>query len=473
MLHSCYQSSKMNNKNYIDCLRQNKDEKEGTLFMRSKGRENKKKKSLKIKVSYDLFKKHWNSKDQCFKSSMSNYKMLNAEIGRAYTEVEKFNGVIADIPKDGKSFIQYWQQLIKLATNHGSRIKHQTVLNKLKKYLATVDKTDLKFSEITPGFLRELQFHLSTAADPKTLSLNQVTHSLKIIKTIINNKLIEEPYIYSIHPFASIKLDFNPDDIKRTILPQDDIDKLLKGSIENNVIDLHRNMLLFEIFAGGMRVSDLMLLRWNMIKTGEKSTDARIEYKMFKTGKTMSIPLSINLCKILLKLICKESVLENTGDPLIKRVFPDYNKTPQGIERDIIITNNEIEIFVNKNDCATDFIFPHIPNELFKSIDKDNDFDRVTADQYQGLMNAEILFNRQLKVVGKSLGIKHNLSSHAGRHTFTQLLMNDDIQTHLITQALGHSSVKVTDHYIRNKFNKEKGDSVINQIANNSSNRKG
>ncbi len=60
----------MNNKNYIDCLRQNKDEKEGTLFMRSKGRENKKKKSLKIKVSYDLFKKHWNSKDQCFKSSI-------------------------------------------------------------------------------------------------------------------------------------------------------------------------------------------------------------------------------------------------------------------------------------------------------------------------------------------------------------------------------------------------------------------
>jgi len=462
----------MKNANYIDCLRQNKYEKEGTLFMRSKGRENKKKKSLKIKVSYDLFKKHWNSKDQCFKSSMSNYKLLNAEIEKAYDEVGKFNGVIADIPKDGKSFIAFWKQMIKLSINHGSRIKHKSVLNKLKKYLSTIDKTDLRFSEITPDFLKELQFYLSTAADPKTLSLNQVTHYLKIIKTIINNKIVQEPNIYSIHPFVSIKLEFNPDDIKRTILPQHDIDKLLKGSIENKVIDLHRNMLLFEIFAGGMRVSDLMLLRWNMIKTGEKSTDARIEYKMFKTGKAMSIPLSINLCKILMKLMDKESVLSDKITEIEKKLFPDYHKTNKGIDREITTAYQQIDLFVTDNDCATDFIFPHISNELFKSIDKDNDFDRVTAEQYQGLMNAEILFNRQLKVVGKSLGIKHNLSSHAGRHTFTQLLMNDDIQTHLITQALGHSSVKVTDHYIRNKFNKEKGDSVINQIANNSKNRK-
>ena len=81
----------MKNGNYIDCLRQNKDEKEGTLYLRSKGRDNKKKKSLKIKVGYEQFKKYWNEKAQCFKSGMTDYKSLNDEIEKALIHFKKLN----------------------------------------------------------------------------------------------------------------------------------------------------------------------------------------------------------------------------------------------------------------------------------------------------------------------------------------------------------------------------------------------
>ena len=439
--------------------------------------------------------------------------------------------------------------------NHGTKLKHQGVQNKLIKYLNSIDKSDLRFSELTPTFIRNLQGYFRTAADPAQLKPNQVTHYLKIIKSIVNLKIQEEPYLYTIHPFISIKMDFNADVIKRTILLDDDIYLLINGKLENKQVDLHRDMLLFEIFAAGMRVSDLMLLRWNNIKSNHKSKEAKIEYKMFKTGKTMSIPLTVQLCFILHKimeyklfgedLIAKDGgqidTLYNTGfqplfkdyfntnngndrhftafemeaelrkqcieitkanpnteqffgsvynekegivyykgyafkkekETIIKEVINYIDKIKVDLERWFILNSSHtIRDFIEENQCHNNFVFPHLNNELFENIGDDNDFDRITEFQYKKLNSAEVAFNTQLKSVGKRLGIKHNLSSHVGRHTFTQLMLNDDIQTHLITQALGHKNIAATIAYTKDKFNADKNDAVINQIANNINNRK-
>jgi site-specific recombinase XerD len=482
----------MKSKNYIICQKKKATDEAGYLFLISKGR-NKKKKSLSLRVNCTQFNEYWNEKEQCFKSGMPNYKFLNQAIEKEYNEIEKYDGEIADIPKNDKSFINYWDSLIKVETNHGSRIKHVTVLNKLKKYLKSLIKADLKFSEITPDFLRNYQFYLSTKADPKRLSTNQVTHYLKMFKTIINRKLKEEPRLYSIHPFLSIKFEYNRDDIKRTILSEGEISKLLSINVENEKVDLWRDMLLFEIFSAGMRVSDLLLLRWNMILINESvpkspsfskylnslgertktevkiNKEASIEYNMYKTGKGMSIKLSINLYKILMKLMGKESFTSSKG-PLILKQFSDADKPPTEIE--ITAFCKEIENYIKEKNCATDFVFPYLKNEKFANIDANNNFrGMMTLAQYKMMMRSESVYNRQLKKVADTLGVKSNLTSHAGRHTFAQLLLNDDVSTHDSTQAMGHSSTPVTENYFRSKFDKGKNDAVILKIGNNSKNR--
>lgn len=452
----------MRNKNYIICQKKKATDKDGYLLLMSKGRANKAKKSIGIKISHTQFIKYWNEKDQCFKSGVSNYKLYNDRIAAAYKELEKYDGEICEMPKDDKSFIYYWKSINKVMTNHGSRIKHETVLKKLIKYLEVKGRADLKFSEITPQFLREYQHHLATVADPKTLSTNQVTHYLKMFKSVINKKLKDNPRLYLVNPFASITFDYNADDIKRIILTKGEITKLLTGKIEDTKTDLWRDMLVFETFAAGMRVSDLMTLRWNMVMIDEQLRTGKIEYKMYKTGKTMSIPLSINLCKILMKLMGKEAF--TAKEPLRRSLFPTST------ENQVAAMCIEVRKFIKENDCAMDFVFPYLKNELFNNIGADNDFDRMTDEQYRKLMKAESVFNRQLKKVANALEIESSLTSHVGRHTFTQLLLNDDTKTHDITQALGHSSVKVTEHYIKNKFNKDKTDAIILKVGNNSKN---
>ncbi|PQJ12359.1 hypothetical protein CJD36_000985 [Flavipsychrobacter stenotrophus] len=138
-----------NEKNYIDIVKSDKNDSTATLYLRSKGRDNNNKKSLKIKVSCELFRKHFNHSEQRFKSQMPSYKMLNDAIQRAYEEVDNHDGEIKSIPKDSKSFIKYWEKLIKNGENHGTNLKHSTVLKKLKLFLKSNGKDDLKFNEIT------------------------------------------------------------------------------------------------------------------------------------------------------------------------------------------------------------------------------------------------------------------------------------------------------------------------------------
>ena len=66
----------MKNQNDIVCIKKTKTDKEGYLFFRSKGRENRAKKSLGIKVNFLGFKDNWDKKKQRFKSGMWNRCLL-------------------------------------------------------------------------------------------------------------------------------------------------------------------------------------------------------------------------------------------------------------------------------------------------------------------------------------------------------------------------------------------------------------
>lgn len=57
--------------------------------------------------------------------------------------------------------------------------------------------------------------------------------------------------------------------------------------------------------------------------------------------------------------------------------------------------------------------------------------------------------NRLLKAVASKFGLKYQLSTHSFRKVFALMLLENGASIHDVRDKLGHSSIAVTDHYLR------------------------
>lgn len=77
------------NTHYIDCIRDKKEDLEGMLYLRSRGRDNKVRKSLKVKVKMSLWAKHYDKDKHQFRAGMPDYERLNQLITQELKGVQK------------------------------------------------------------------------------------------------------------------------------------------------------------------------------------------------------------------------------------------------------------------------------------------------------------------------------------------------------------------------------------------------
>ena len=68
-------------------------------------------------------------------------------------------------------------------------------------------------------------------------------------------------------------------------------------------------------------------------------------------------------------------------------------------------------------------------------------------------------FNRDLKEISEIMGLKKKMTSYTARYTYTNVLVQNNVPVPKISQALGHSSIATTQHYIM-KFANEEVDKV-------------
>lgn len=509
-------------------IKQRKQDTEGTVTIRTIENRIVEKRSLKIKISESQWNKYFNPETQRFRKSkvFTKSEEFNNKIEENLNELRNYGGEISNIPNNKKSFIKYWGLCIKNFTNHGTSIKHETILKKLRKYLSYINKSDLLFKDITPIFLKEFRNYLTTVKDPKILSENTVIHYLKVIKSIINQSTKDDYYTYIKNPFNSVK--FNVEKRSKSVLNEDQIDRLLKTIIKDNNLLRTRDMFLFQVFSNGMRVSDLFLLRWNNI------INNRIIYTMFKTGTVISIPLNLNIgivfSELLDNLIKYDEVVRKekisfedeeegffeigldklnkfinsllnpkiTYNPLVNKFMNEEKRKvdknmgkiidykgysikqfDKRIKNYIDLQENlvrQIETeFMNllsvvikekKETNGNDFIFPVLSNKEFKDIDSKNDFSKLSLKQYNSIKHHTIVYNRKLKKVQELCGIETNITSHVSRHSFTNLLLRlENVNLYDVSQSLGHSSIKITENYLRTGFNIDKIDYLNNSIS--------
>lgn len=466
---------------YITCYKSKATDTVGYLFLQSKGRKNRKKKALGIVVKYSHFEDFWNDEKQRFKSGLENYKIINEKIENAIEDFTKNDGtkIIPTNRAAGQSFLSFWTDVIDTEIpKQGSKVKHQTVKKKLEKYIQTINKKDITFNDLTPDFINKLHYYFKTSPE---LTTNSVNSYMKLINNIVRRKMKKEPYTFTVNPFVSITYEKKKHS-KRKVLDERELNYLFTTKITDPELDLVRDMYLFQIFASGMRISDLALLRWGNIiydinnphSDKEEPLDPKLEYVMYKTREPIETPITFYVCKALLKVTGLNEIYEAHTNLNLIVDKKDEKSINESIRRKREMVNHlisETAIELKKlGKAPNDFVFPILKNEDFRDVNNNDetfkDIISKSEDLHHKLLYGEKIYRRKLDKVGELCGVE-NIMPHAARHTFTKLMIDAGASTHNIKDELGHTTLNVTDSYMRHKkFKSKSGETFLSKIGN-------
>lgn len=381
-----------------------------------------------VSTQQKLLAKYWDAR-KCLVKEVSDidYEYLNRLIAEALTEVKATYGEGAKVSKQ-TSFVAFFEKVIDRQTNEGTKIKYAVILAKVKGYLKDKGREDITFREINEDEVYAMMKFFMRSMEEDTAH-----HYLKVIKSVIGKAVKSNVHNYVRNPFEGVEL---MRDVTRApnSLTAEQLEKVAFTIVDNPRVEVCRRVFLFQVFCQGMRISDLLLLRWNNFR------DGRIEYRMFKTGKDMSVNLNDNLVEILRPFEERHSEGGETGMEIIDRLSASKK---------------------HKNG----FIFPYLDSQEFSFVGGRNDFSRIGKELYVRLNKKSIVINRHLKEVQKAVGIKTVMTSHTARHTFASLLLDGDVNLYAISQSLGHSDIKITQKYLSN-FRTKKLDDINESLVN-------
>ena len=171
---------------------------------------------------------------------------------------------------------------------HGTRTKYLTVLNKLKCFITDRNLTDLTFYELDVDVLYDFQSYMLDTG----MTQNSATHYLKIIQSFVRRSFKDRDVLNTNDPFLNFKFEKKEVKLKET-LNRKEIQILMSAPIEDSSLNYIRAMFLFQFFTGGMRVSDLLTLRFRNL------TNGRLVYRMFKTNFLIDFELTETLLSLI------------------------------------------------------------------------------------------------------------------------------------------------------------------------------
>ena len=277
--------------------------------------------------------------------------------------------------------------------------KYNVVLRKLKAFRKN---KPLPIDILTTSLLNDFQLYLQKEGCHQ----NYIHVNLKALKTIIQKEAIREdktfppeknPFLYFTMPKVLPS--------KKERLDIKEIEKIEKLNIPESDILFHiRNAFLFSYYCAGIRVGDLLQLKWANIQEG------RLIYSMGKTGKQQNLKL-----------------------------------LPQAL--------NMLKYYEARKEKDSDFIFPFLDNGAsFAKLLSPEDYQKASPELlsllFKKVESRITVFNAGLKLIAAKAHLKKKLTSHVARHSFADMARKKKISVHDISALLKHSSIKVTEGYL-------------------------
>ncbi|MBK7764502.1 MAG: site-specific integrase [Bacteroidetes bacterium] len=370
-----------------------------------------------VYTGHHILETFWDEKNRKVKKSHPNSVRLNHLLSKKLAEAED-NLLDLEVQKNDVSSAAIKMRMkgsketsfFNLADNYISELKSTGKFNRFKADTSRVKSVkeflngrDITFKEITVPLISRYRSWLKATGNKAEVT---IVNKLKILRTLFNiaidNGLVEHKY----YPFGKNKIDMRtPMSLKIGLKPEEV--KQLEGlRLVKNSPEYHaKNIWLLSFYFAGMRVSDLLRLKWADFQND------RLYYVMGKNSKTGSLKVPEKAMKILLQYKGQE----NNHDlifPYLKDVV-DMNDT--------FIVQKRISFFIEK-------------------------------------------LNASLKIIAERLELSKKLTMHIARHTFGNI-SGDKIPIQMLQKLYRHSSITTTIGYQANFIYKEADDaleSVIN-----------
>jgi len=360
-----------------------------------------------ISLGYHATLKEWNEKKSCFKRTVDNAETKNMALRRYALVAQK---LIDDFILSGKKFsliefknkftgkqtsntdvFSFFDELVNefdTAGNIGNKSVYSNVKNSLKSFC----QSSLIFNDISVTFLRKYEVWLSSdKSDREGCSPVTIHNYMRTVRAVFNKAISRNLVSQELYPFRNqfnhkgYSLSHLKLETNHRALSVEEMEKFKAFDTEKYPkLAKSYYYFMFMYYCRGINFTDLAKLKHSNAK------NERIFYRRQKTGKQFSIKISEKLANI---------IAQFEHSPYVFPVLSDFHKSP---------TQQK--------------------NRIKKCL-------RQT--------------NRDLKEIAMRLDIEgEDITTYTARHTYAMALKRGGINMNIISDALGHADIKVTQHYL-------------------------
>ena len=284
-----------------------------------------------------------------------------------------------------ESFSQYFRTYIdqlKATKKLGTLDKANATYSKLHVFAKT---ENLHFADIDVEFLKKFENYLRDKLNNK---INTIHSNLKMMRKLFNDAVREELIPDHINPFSKYLL--KTEKTNKEFLTENELQRIEALDLSNKPrLNDHRNMFVFSCDNAGMRISDLLQLKW------KDFNDTHINFTQQKTNEQNAIRVPTKALQIL-----------------------QYYRG---------VTGSSDE----------NYIFPFLRNDLHE----DKVFDAISSQTAYA--------NKNLKEIAKLAEINKPITTHIARHTWATRALSKGVRIEHVSKLLGHSSIKTTQVYAK------------------------
>ena len=368
------------------------------------------------KTGINLKHADWDKKKQRVKTSHPNSTRLNnmllkklSEASDKAIELETNHAAISSKtimkkikPNSGGSFFKQAETYLVTLKEAGKFNEYTADKPRIKHFKDFLNGSDIVFPDITVGLLERFKHHLATTLtvgkDKRPVQERTVINHMVVIRSVFSQAMKQGVVEKKYYPFGKEGIQIKFPESQKVGLSADEVKQIEDVELANANHNHARNLWLISFYFGGMRVSDVLRLKWSDFK------DNRLHYTMGKNSKPGSLKAT-----------------EKVG-----LILAQYESGKR------------------HND---DFIFPEL-----KKIDNVHDeflMERVISE------NASRADKFLRKFVAPAAGITNKLTMHIARHTFGNIAGNNKVSLIMLQKIFRHSRITTTMGYMANFIHKD------------------
>lgn len=266
----------------------------------------------------------------------------------------------------------------------GTRNMYVTILKGIERF----GGTNISFDSITEDWLKKYEkFLVKEEKSWATIGMH-----FRHLRAIVNEAIKSGDMKQANYPFGKGKFEIKSAEGRKIALTLSQIGQIARFECESPVTEKYRDYWLFIYFCNGINVADFIKLKYKNIVGDE------ICFVRQKTEHTTKIQKEIHVALI----------------PQMVDIIKKWGNPPQ--------PDNYIFPVLNPGDRDSETLFV-----------KKNNFNRE--------------INKRMKSIADALGFP-KLSTYVARHSFATVLKRSGANIAYISESMGHTDLKTTEHYL-------------------------